>query len=122
MKNSFGLLGLTPLWHVAQWVSRAPPHNTLPAFLNLNGSKYFKLLVSSAEVWAEKKLLKAAHPKLYKLPDSSRLWQAWLTRLPGQISAHFGIIDVGKNVTSGVLSNSIRSQFIWSFNKKKYKI
>ena len=25
------------MWYVAQWVSRAPPHHTLPAFLNLNG-------------------------------------------------------------------------------------
>ena len=25
------------MWHVAQWVSRAPPHQTLPVFLNLNG-------------------------------------------------------------------------------------
>ena len=26
--------------HVAQWVSRAPPYQTLPAFLNLNGTTY----------------------------------------------------------------------------------
>ena len=31
------LVTVTRLWHVAQWVSRAPPHHTLPAFLNLNG-------------------------------------------------------------------------------------
>ena len=31
------LLGVTLLWHVAQWVSLAPLHHTLPAFLNLNG-------------------------------------------------------------------------------------
>ena len=40
-RNSLVLLGLTPLWHVAQWVSRAPPHHTLPAFLNLNGTPTF---------------------------------------------------------------------------------
>ena len=34
------LLGVPSLWHVAQWVSRAPPHHTLPTFLNLN---YMKL-------------------------------------------------------------------------------
>ena len=32
------LLGVTPSWHVAQWVSRAQPHHTLPSFLNLNGT------------------------------------------------------------------------------------
>ena len=37
LRNSLVLLGVTVLWHVAQWVSRAPPHHTLPAFLNLNG-------------------------------------------------------------------------------------
>ena len=37
-ENSLVMLGFTPLWHVAQWVSRAPPNHTLPAFLNLNGS------------------------------------------------------------------------------------
>ena len=30
------LLALAPLWYVAQWAFRAPPHHTLPAFLNLN--------------------------------------------------------------------------------------
>ena len=32
------LVTITSLWQVAQWVSRAPPHNTLPAFLSLNGT------------------------------------------------------------------------------------
>ena len=27
------------MWHVAQWVSHAPPRYTLPAFLNLNGKR-----------------------------------------------------------------------------------
>ena len=36
--NSLILQGVTPSWHVAQLVSRAPPHHTLPAFLNLNGT------------------------------------------------------------------------------------
>ena len=33
LRNSLVLLGVTPLWHVAQWVSHAPPHisfNTSP--------------------------------------------------------------------------------------------
>ena len=37
LRNSLVLLGVNRLWHVAQWVSRAPPHHTLPAFLNLSG-------------------------------------------------------------------------------------
>ena len=36
LRNSLVLIGVTPLWHVAKWVSRAPPHRTLPTFLNLN--------------------------------------------------------------------------------------
>ena len=32
------------MWHVAQWVSRAPPHNSLPAFLNLNGRFLYPIL------------------------------------------------------------------------------
>ena len=27
------------MWNVAHWVSRAPPHQTFPAFLNLNGRR-----------------------------------------------------------------------------------
>ena len=38
MRNSLVLLGVALLWHVAQWVSRAPPHHTIAAFLNLNGT------------------------------------------------------------------------------------
>ena len=38
LRNSLALLGVTALWHVAQWVSRTPPHHTLPAFVNFNGS------------------------------------------------------------------------------------
>ena len=38
MKISLVLQGLTPLWHAAQWVSRAPPHHTISAFLNLVGT------------------------------------------------------------------------------------
>ena len=41
LRDCFVLLTLTQLWHVAQWVSRAPPHHTLPAFLYLNGIKIF---------------------------------------------------------------------------------
>ena len=47
-RNSLVLLGVTPSWHVAQWVSRAPTHHTLPAFLNLNGI-YFKFVKFSWE-------------------------------------------------------------------------
>ena len=39
LRDSFVLVGVTPLWLVAQWVSRAPLHRTLPAFLYLNGTK-----------------------------------------------------------------------------------
>ena len=38
LRNSLVLLGVTPMWFVAQWVSRAPPHHTLPPFLNNNSS------------------------------------------------------------------------------------
>ena len=38
LRNSLVLQGITAVLHMAQWVSRAPPHNTLPAFLNRNGS------------------------------------------------------------------------------------
>ena len=37
------LVTITPLWHVAQWVSRAPSNHTLPAFQNLN-SKIIRFL------------------------------------------------------------------------------
>ena len=40
MRNSLFLLGVTPLWHITQWVYRVPPHHTLPAFINLNGIKF----------------------------------------------------------------------------------
>ena len=43
MRKSLVSQGVTSLWHVAQWVSRAPPHHTLPDFLNLNGNKFNKL-------------------------------------------------------------------------------
>ena len=39
LRNYLVLQGVTPFWQVAQWVSRAPPHHTLPAFLDLNGMK-----------------------------------------------------------------------------------
>ena len=46
------LVTVTRLWHVAQWVSRAPPQPTLPTFLNLNdiigqrfGEKFFDAVV-----------------------------------------------------------------------------
>ena len=38
LTNSLVLLGVTPLWQVAQWVSRVPPHHTLSASPNLNGT------------------------------------------------------------------------------------
>ena len=40
---------VTPLLHVAQWVSRAPPHHTLSAFLNLNSILH--LLLKLSENW-----------------------------------------------------------------------
>ena len=33
LRNSLGLLGVTPLWRAAQWVSLATPHHTIPALL-----------------------------------------------------------------------------------------
>ena len=47
LRNSLVLLGVVELWHVAQWVSCAPPHNTLPAFLNLSGRCEWTLLYKS---------------------------------------------------------------------------
>ena len=41
IRNSLVLLGVTPLWHVAQRVSPASPHHTLPAFLNLTDTIFF---------------------------------------------------------------------------------
>ena len=38
LRNFSDLQGVTLLWHVVQWVSCAPPNNTLPAFLNPHGS------------------------------------------------------------------------------------
>ena len=46
LRNTFVLLGVTPLWHVDQWVSRAPSHHTLPDFLNLNGYKFYSDKIS----------------------------------------------------------------------------
>ena len=39
LRNSLVLLGVTGLWHMAQWVSLALPHHTLPTFRNLNGTR-----------------------------------------------------------------------------------
>ena len=47
LRNSLVLRGVTPLWHVAQWVSRAPRHHTLPAFLNPEGSKRMNIFMNS---------------------------------------------------------------------------
>ena len=46
-RNSLVLLGVTLLWHMAQWVSRAPSHHTLPSFLNLNG----RLQIWTQAIW-----------------------------------------------------------------------
>ena len=56
-RNSSVLQGVTILWLVAEWVSRAPSHNTLPAFLNLKGIKIrMKFwLKFKALVWFTKK-------------------------------------------------------------------
>ena len=45
MRHSLVLLGVTPLWHVSQWVSRAPPPHTLPAYIhvNLNGANIIRI-------------------------------------------------------------------------------
>ena len=51
-----GFLRVIPLWRVAQWVSRAPSHHTLPAFLNLTGSivhiKIYSLFDVLIEIWS----------------------------------------------------------------------
>ena len=35
------------MWHLAQWISPAPPHHFLPAFLNLNGTSKRYLVIST---------------------------------------------------------------------------
>ena len=35
------------VWHMAEWVSRAPPHNTLPAFLNRDSTRSTQHLFST---------------------------------------------------------------------------
>ena len=53
------------MWHVAQWVSRAPPHHTLPAFLNLNDS--FQEIWDRYSVEIDAMLFKYSHiPYLMK--------------------------------------------------------
>ena len=44
LRNSLVFLGVTPSWHVASSVFRAPQNHTLPAFLDLMSS-IFKILV-----------------------------------------------------------------------------
>ena len=57
------------MWHVAQWVCRAPPHHTLPAFLNLNGIIWFFLMhFLDPKYFHEKSLFNwrtGAHQKKY---------------------------------------------------------
>ena len=52
-RNSLVLLGVTSLWQVALWLSRAPPHHTVPAFLNLNSNIFQKnpLLSANMLIW-----------------------------------------------------------------------
>ena len=38
LRKSLVLVGVTSLLHVAQWVSREPPHHTLPVLWNLYGT------------------------------------------------------------------------------------
>ena len=74
LRDCFLLLTVTQLWNVAQGVSRAPPYQTLPAFLNPNGRftvaiGYF--VISAPQNYTEeptgykKALHKINHPKLY---------------------------------------------------------
>ena len=46
LRNFLVLQGVSALWHLAQWVSRAPPNHILPAFLNLNGRQIGASLIS----------------------------------------------------------------------------
>ena len=64
LRNSLVLLGVTVLWDVAQWVSRAPQNHTLPAFWNLNGRNrnqndfplYFSIFLQVADITSMQKL------------------------------------------------------------------
>ena len=46
LRDCFVLLTVTQLWAVTKWVSRAPPHHNLPAFLNLNGRQIVAIIAS----------------------------------------------------------------------------
>ena len=69
LRNSFVLLEVTALWHVAKWVSRAPPHHTIPTFLNLNG------IIMKVEFWLAH-LLRVPHLRAAALL-LIRWWRSW---------------------------------------------
>ena len=56
LRNFLVLLGVTALWHVAQWLSRAPPNHILPAFLNHNGRRIGANLISILYYYIKKYL------------------------------------------------------------------
>ena len=47
LRDCFVVLTVSQLWNVAPLISRAPPYHTLPAFINLNGSKSKSQLLRS---------------------------------------------------------------------------
>ena len=75
MRNSLVLLGVASLWHVAQWVSRAPPQHTLTAFLNHNGIIPYKIFIKESSLKikiSQKNLFLLANKSINTLKRSDR--------------------------------------------------
>ena len=95
MRNSLVLQGVTPLWQVAQWVSRAPPHHILPAFWNLNG-RWFNLKLNmfdfnryrrGLEICPQAKMLKSGHAIFFSF--FRRVWLSTKSKLLAFTFEHF---------------------------------
>ena len=52
IEKSLVLQEVILLWHLAKWVSRAPPHHTLSAFLDLNSSCGEQRGCRQWEIWS----------------------------------------------------------------------